>query len=40
MTMGQARLSSLANLQTEKNYFINFDQVIDKFDATCFEKLH
>ncbi|KAF0718392.1 zinc finger MYM-type protein 1-like [Aphis craccivora] len=29
-TMGQERLSSLANLQIEKNYCIDFDQVIDE----------
>lgn len=37
-TMGQERLSSLANLQIEKNYCIDFDQVIDEFDATCLER--
>lgn len=37
-TMGHERLSSLANLQIEKNDCIDFDQVIDEFDATCFEK--
>lgn len=38
MTMGQERLSSVANLQIEKNYCIDFDQVIDEFDATCLER--
>jgi len=36
--MGQQRLSSLANLQIEKNYCIDFDQVFDEFDATCLER--
>jgi len=38
-TIGQERLSNMAILHIEKTFKINFDTIIDKFDADATERV-